>query len=115
MRCKIKKNGMSATVEKVTTFRFLFHDVFSAVPARFPVSIVEAVYTDAFAGGYVNELIFAEVNAAVRRAFLIRGKKDEIAGLKFGTFFNAFAKLILFVGSTGERKTVLLENVLDES
>lgn len=106
---------MSKTAAKVTTFRFLFHDVFSAVPTGFPIGIIKAVYADAFTGGYMNELIFAEVNTAVRRAFFIRGKKDKIAGLKFGTFFNAFAKLILFVGSTGERKTVLLENVLDES
>ena len=83
------------------TFRVsLFHDVFSAVPAGFPVRIIEAVYADALAGRYVNELIFAEVNAAVRRSFFICGKKDEIAGLKFGTFFDAFSKLILFVGST---------------
>ena len=87
----------------------------SAVPAWLPIGVVKAVHADAFAGGYVNELVFAEIDAAVRCAFFIGRKEYKIAGLKFGAFFDAFAKRVLFVGGTGEGEAVLFENVLDKS
>ena len=95
---------------------FLFlYDMLSSIPTRLPIRIVKAVHPDAFAGGYVNKLIFAEVNTAVRCAFFISGEEDEVAGFKFGALFDAFAELILLVGRTGKRETVLFENVLDKS
>ena len=41
------------------------YDMFSAVPAGFPVGIIKAVYADAIAGGDVDELIFSQVDAAM--------------------------------------------------
>ena len=55
---------------------FLFlDDMFSAVPVGLPVGIVKAVDADALAGGNVDELIFSQVNAAMRRARFIRGEE----------------------------------------
>ena len=47
----------------------------SSVPAGFPIGIIEAVYANAFAGGYVYELIIPQIDAAMRRAFFISGEE----------------------------------------
>ena len=94
---------------------FLFHNMLSAIPTWLPIRIIKTVRTNPFTGRYVNKLIFPKINAAVRRAFFICGKEDEVAGFKFSSFLDAFAEFVLLIGSTGNGKTVLLEDILDEA
>ena len=87
----------------------------SAVPAGFPIGIIEAVDTDAFAGGNVDELIFTQVNTAMRRAFLISGEKYEISGLKLGAFPGALTEIVLLVGGARDGEPVLFEDILNKA
>lgn len=60
-----------------------FYDMFAAVPMGFPIVFVaQFVDADTFAGGYVDEFVFTEIDAAVGGAFFISAEKDKVAGDK---------------------------------
>ena len=54
-----KNSGMSTIFYDDIPLFLFFYNMFSSVPAGLPIGIVKAVYTDAFTGGDVDELIFS--------------------------------------------------------
>ena len=91
----------------------LFHNMLAAKEAWLPIVVRQRIDAHALARGGVDELVFAEVDAAVGRALFIRLEKDEIAGYEFLRALCAQSEFVLLVCRARNRDTLFLENVLE--
>ena len=85
----------------------------AAKEAWLPIVVRQRIDAHALARGGVDELVFAEVDAAVGRALFIRLEKDEIAGYEFLRALCAQSEFVLLVCRARNRDTLFLENVLE--
>ena len=60
----------------------------------------------------MDELVVAEVDAAVGGAGLVGGEEDEVAGLELALARRAQAEAVLVVGETRDADAVLAEDIL---
>ena len=85
----------------------------AAEEPRFPVVVRQCVDADPLARGGMDELVLAEVDAAVGCALLIGLKKDEVAGHKLLCALCSETELVLLICCTWNGNAMLLKDVLE--
>ena len=82
-----------------------FHNMLAAEKAWLPIVVRQRIDAHALARGGVDELVLAEVDAAVGRALFIRLEKDEIAGYELLRALCAQSEFVLLICRARNRDT----------